>query len=115
MTIEFYVSKSHHYTQARRFARCPADFPVRVRGDGVRVNDRAADISEVGLRIETDRPLSPMTLISIRLELPHGLEPVDMLGRVMWAKEHMMGVRFEQTDPRLSDAVERLRQDTERI
>ena len=33
----------------------------------------------------------------------------------MWANEHMMGIRFEQTDPRVSDLVYRIRQDLERI
>ena len=55
-----------------------------------------------------------MSLVSMRLELPHG-EEVEMLGRVMWASQHMMGIRFEQTDPRVSDVVNRIRQGFERI
>ena len=115
METEFFTMKRHRYTQARRFSRLPTDFVVHVRSDELRVNDRVNDISEAGIGVITPRPLSPMSLVSMRLELPHGSEAVEMLGRVMWATEHMMGIRFEQTDPRVSDLVYRIRQDFERI
>lgn len=115
MTVEFYVSKSLRYSQARRFTRLPADFAVHVRSDELRVNDRANDLSEAGIGVVTARPLSPMTLISLRLELPHMPEPVDVLGRVMWATPHKMGIRFEKPDPRVTEVVERLRQTYDRI
>lgn len=115
MDIEFFVSKAHRYSQARCFSRLPTDFVVHVRSDELRVNDRANDISEAGIGVITPRPLAPMSLVSMRLELPHGGEAIEMLGRVMWASDHMMGIRFEQTDPRVSDVVDRIRQDFERI
>lgn len=115
MDIEFFVSKSHRYTQARRFSRLPADFLVHVRSDDRAISDRANDISEVGIGVVTPKPLAPMSLVSLRLDLPHGGESVEMLGRVMWANHEMMGIRFEQTDPRVSDLVYRIRQDLERI
>lgn len=115
MDTEFFVSKSHHYSQARRYPRVPTDFVVHVRSDELRVNERANDISEMGIGVKTPRPLAPMSLVSMRLELPHGTEPVEMLGRVMWANKHMMGIRFEQTDARVSDLVSRLRQEIDRI
>ncbi len=115
MQTEFFVSKTHRYTQARCFSRLPTDFVVHVRSDELRVNDRVNDISEAGIGVITPRPLPPMSLVSMRLELPHGAEAVEMLGRVMWATDHMMGIRFEQTDPRVSDVVYRIRQDFERI
>ena len=115
MDTEFFTTKSHRYSQARRFSRCPTDFVVHVRSEELRVNDRANDISEAGIGVLTPRPLPPMSLVSMRLELPHGSEAVEMLGRVMWATDHMMGIRFEQTDPRVSDLVYRMRQDFERI
>lgn len=114
MTVEFYVSKSLRYTQARSFTRLPADFPVHLRTSELRVNDRANDLSEAGIGILTPRPLAPMTLVSVRLEVPH-LEPVDVLGRVMWANEHKMGLRFEKPDSRVTELVERLRQAYDRI
>ena len=115
MEIEFFAKKTHSYTQARRYTRLPTDFVVHVRSDDLRMNDRANDISEAGIGISTARPLAPMSLVSMRLELPHSSEAVEMLGRVMWATDHMMGIRFEQTDPRVTDLVYRIRQDFERI
>ncbi len=115
MDTEFFTSKTHRYTQARRFSRLPTEFIVHVRSDELRVNDRVNDISEAGIGVLTPRPLPPMSLVSMRLELPHGSEAVEMLGRVMWATEHMMGIRFEQSDPRVSDLVYRIRLDFERI
>ena len=115
MDTEFFVSKSHRYSQARRFHRVPTDFVVHVRSDELRVNERANDISEAGIGIVTPRPLAPMSLVSMRLELPHGIEPVELLGRVMWARDHMMGIRFEQTDSRVTDLVSRIRQEIYRI
>ncbi|MDP2272004.1 MAG: PilZ domain-containing protein [Archangium sp.] len=115
METEFFTTKRHRYTQARRYLRLPTDFVVHVRSNELRVNDRVNDISEAGIGVLTPRPLPPMTLVSMRLDLPHGVEAVEMLGRVMWATDHMMGIRFEQTDPRVTDLVYRIRQDFERI
>ena len=115
MDTEFFVSKTHRYTQARRFPRLPTDFVVHVRSNELRVNDRVNDISEAGIGVLTPRPMPPMSLVSMRLDLPHGAEAVELLGRVMWATDHMMGIRFEQTDPRVSDLVYRIRQDFDRI
>jgi hypothetical protein len=114
MDTEFFTSKSHRYSQARRYPRVPTDFVVHVRSDELRVNERANDISEMGIGVITPRPLAPMSLVSMRLELPHS-EPVEVLGRVMWANKHMMGIRFEQSDARVSDLVSRLRQEIDRI
>ncbi len=115
MTVEFFVAKPHRYTQARRYTRLPADFPVHVLADELRVNDRALDISEAGIGVRTDRPLAPMALVSLRLEVPTEPQPIDLLGRVMWATPRHMGIRFEQTDPRLGDVLFKLRQTYARI
>ncbi len=115
MSIHFELSTSHQYSQARRFNRLPADFSVMVRTGKLRLADRACDLSEGGLGLETDEPLSPMELVSLRLECPHMPEPIDVLGRVMWTTPRRMGLRFEQIDQRLHDALQRIRQDFERI
>jgi hypothetical protein len=77
--------------------------------------DRAVDLSEGGLGVETTEPLEPMTLVSLRLELPHARVPVDVLGRVMWNRPGVMGIRFESSDSRVFDSINRMRQDIERI
>lgn len=115
MTVEFFMSKSLHYTQARGFSRVPADFPVQVITDELRVNDRANDISESGIGVRTLRPLPPMALVSLRMEVPHTQAPIELLGRVMWASGKKMGIRFEQSSPQLSDALNQLRRDFTRL
>ena len=57
MTIETFVSKHRDsYSQARRFSRVPATFPVFIRSDDLRMADQALDLSEGGLRVETEAP-----------------------------------------------------------
>ncbi|MFO0599240.1 MAG: PilZ domain-containing protein [Myxococcaceae bacterium] len=107
-----FSSKSLSYSQARRHERLPADFLVHLRDESLRLSDRALDISEAGLGVETQRPLPPMTLISIHLETE---QPIDVLGRVMWSAGGKMGIRFEQADPRVTELVDKLRQTYQRI
>jgi hypothetical protein len=108
------AAKDYAYTQARRHQRVPVNFSVSLRWPGLRLADRARDLCEGGLGVETDDPLEPMTLVSMRLDLPHS-EPLDFLGRVMWARGDSMGIRFESNDPRLFDSLNRLRTDIDRI
>lgn len=115
MTIETFVSKVRSsYSQARRFNRVPTTFPVFIRSDELRLADQAVDLSEGGVRIETDTPLPNMSLVAMRLELPRG-ESVDVIGRVMWVGQSAMGVRFEQRDPVLIETVDRLRRELDTI
>jgi hypothetical protein len=86
---------------------------VVLKTEAFRVSDRARDVSECGIGLETTQPLPVMSLVGVRLELPDG--PVEVLGRVMWAAPGAMGLRFEQLDPRLSDSVAKLRNDFQRI
>lgn len=115
MTIETFVSKVRgSYSQARRFSRVPTTFPVFIRSDELRMADLAIDLSEGGMRIETGAPLPSMSLVAMRLELPRG-ESIDVIGRVMWAGQNAMGVRFEQRDPLLTETVDRLRRELDSI
>lgn len=109
MTVEFFVARSLHYTQARQHERLPADFPVQLSTDQPRAQARAADLSETGVRLRLSRPLPVMTLVKLELTLPQHDEPVTLLGRVMWSAGRTMGVRFEQLDRRVTVAVARLR------
>lgn len=115
MTVEFYLSTERSYSQARRHERVPADFLVQIRGGEGRMKDHAKDMSEGGVGVSTSNPLPAMTLVSLRLELPHLRAPVDVLGRVMWSGPAGMGIRFEQSEPRIHDTLDRLRRDLERI
>jgi Tfp pilus assembly protein PilZ len=93
----------------------PVDFAVTLRWPGLRMADRAVDLSEGGLAVETSEPLDAMTLVSLRLELPYLQQPVDVLGRVVWTGPSLMGIRFESSDSRVFDSLHRLRQDIARI
>jgi len=110
MNVEIYVSRRPGYTQARRHDRVPATFPVQVvSSSSLRLADEARDVSEGGVGVATTCPLTPMSLVPVRLELPTSREPIEVLGRVMWATDSAMGLRFEQPDMRLSDSIGRLR------
>jgi hypothetical protein len=115
MTVEYFHSADRSYTQARRHERVPADFLVQIRGDEGRIADHARDFSEGGLGVATTNPLPAMTLVSLRLTLPHHRVPVDVLGRVMWSSPNTMGIRFEQSEPRIHDTLDRMRRDLDRI
>lgn len=116
MSVEIYVSKRPGYTQARRHNRVPASFPVRVvSNSSLRLADEARDVSEGGIGVATNSPLTPMSLVPVRLEFPTAKEPIEVLGRVMWATDTAMGLRFEQPDVRLTDSIERLRAAMDRI
>jgi hypothetical protein len=115
-SIEFFVNRRPGYTQARSHTRVPASFPVRVvNATSLRLADEARDVSEAGVGVSTRHPLSPMTLVSLRLELSTTSEPIEVLGRVMWSTDSAMGLRFEQPDERLRAGVARLRAALERL
>jgi hypothetical protein len=115
-SVEFFVNRRPGYTQARSHARVPATFPVRVVSTStLRLADEARDISEAGVGVVTQSPLSPMTLVPLQLELPSTSEPIEVLGRVMWSTPSAMGLRFEQPDERLHAGVARLRAALERL
>lgn len=115
MNVEIYVSKREGYTQARRYERVPASFPVQVLGGSLRLTDEVRDVSEGGIGVATPTPLAPMSLVPVRLEFPTEREPIEVLGRVMWSRDGAMGLRFEQPDERLTQSVERLRGAMHRI
>lgn len=109
MTVEFFVSRTRSYTQCRQHERVTADLPVRLDADAARPGDRVIDLSETGARVKTSYPLTPMSLISMHLELPTIDESVAIVGRVMWATGRLMGVRFERMDERITRWVQRSR------
>jgi hypothetical protein len=111
--VEYFSKKQREYTQARRHHRVPTDFMVHVRAEN-RLADHARDYCEGGIGVATTQPLAPMTLVSMRLELPHQV-PVDVLGRVMWSGPGSMGIRFENNDKRIFESLDRTRREMERL
>jgi hypothetical protein len=115
MNVETYVSRRPGYTQARRHVRLPTSFPVQVVSKELRLVDEARDLSEGGIGVATSNPLPLMALVPVRLELPTARESIEVLGRVMWATDKAMGLRFEQANIALTDSIERLRAAFERL
>ncbi len=114
--IEFFRREQpYSYSQARRHPRFAADFLVKVRSSDQRLADRVRNLSEGGIAIETRSPLSPMTLVNLSLELPNEPGPIDLVGRVMWATDDAMGVRFESGDSRIVECVDQLARGAERL
>ena len=111
---QLHGSEAQPQLQARRHARVPVSFPVYVRSDGLRLGDMVCDVSEGGLGVVTTSPLPETSLVSLRLEPPRA-EPIELLARVMWVSETMMGLRVEQHEGDLLDAVDRLRRALDRI
>lgn len=101
-----FFSKAYRYSQARKAPRLQAEFVVEVL-DGRPHVDRASDLSASGIGIRTTRPLRVMSLVMLRLRLPDGSPPLEVLGRVMWATGEGMGLRFEQAEPRITAFVNR--------
>lgn len=114
--IEFFRREQpYSYSQARRHPRFPADFLVKVRSSDQRLADRVRNLSEGGIAIDTRAPLAPMTLVQLTLEIPSEPKPIDLVGRVMWATDAAMGVRFEQSDSRVLECVDHLSREAERL
>ncbi len=95
--------------------RVPVDVLVHVSTNGLRIADKATDLSEGGIGVVTSSPIAPRTVVDVRLELPHSDGMVDLKGHVIWATSESMGIRFETHDCRLADSVERVRRELDSI
>ncbi len=98
----------------RRHSRIPVSLEVQVRATYRRETDQVRDISEGGIGVDTVSPLEQDLLVSLRLDLPTHLKPLDVLGRVVWTDDGSMGIRFVDPDPELYRALARLRREVER-
>ncbi len=114
--IEFFKRENpYSYSQARRHPRFAADFLVKLRSQDARLADRVLNLSEGGVAIDTRAALAPMSIVELSLELPTSPKPIDLVGRVMWSTPNAIGVRFEQGDSRVTECVDRLARETERL
>ncbi len=111
----FKERRMYSYSQARCHERYPAQFPVLVKCNEYRLYDEVRDVSETGIGVATLHPIPPMSLVKLVLEAPHVRDPIEVVGRVMWSRPGAMGIRFEQSDTRLFDAVDRIAKDLQRI
>jgi hypothetical protein len=111
----FKEERMYRYSQARCFERYPAQFPVLLKSTEYRLYDEVHDVSEGGIGVLTQHPMPAMTLVKMMLEVPHERELIEVLGRVMWSKPGAMGIRFEQSEPRVLAAVDRIAKELQRL
>ena len=68
---------------------------------------KAFDISEGGLRLESEGELNPNFLIKMNFELIKD-RPVEVFGRIMWSSERSHGIRFMVADHEIQHGVRAL-------
>ena len=86
--------KSEH----RRAARVAVDLPASTHARGVRVEGRAANLSQDGLLFHARQLDLPFGSVGVELRLPDIDEPIALVAEVRWVKDEPhgagMGVRF---------------------
>ncbi len=68
------------------------------------VQVKAVDISEGGLRLETDADLNENFLVKMHFEMTKD-RPVEVFGRIMWSSEKQHGIRFMIADHEIQHGV----------
>ncbi|MHB8420847.1 MAG: PilZ domain-containing protein [Myxococcales bacterium] len=68
--------------EMRRCERLPARLPIEVRSGGRRIQCFSRDVSRHGLFILTEAPPPERQLLALRVTLPDGAAPVDVVGSV---------------------------------
>ncbi|MGF1509565.1 MAG: response regulator [Myxococcota bacterium] len=77
--------------------RVPCHVELRVReGDRI-LHSKTLDISHGGIFFEMEPPLEIASVVDLHFELP-GEQPVEAVGRVAWAGETGVGVKFSQIE-----------------
>lgn len=110
MKVQQFAGPQREYTQARRFVRKPAQFPVAFRaadGSAVPGHVKLVDLSVGGLGLSSDETPEPMSLLELVVDLPQ-IGPSSVLARVMWVKGERFGLRFERVEREVLDSIERL-------
>jgi hypothetical protein len=101
--------------EQRRHRRLPASIRIFARDGGSGFPEAVKDISLGGVHVLTNAPLTVGAESTFALHLPHHDVPLELKGHVVWASATAMGVRFERTETRLSQFVERLERDALRV
>jgi len=93
----------HERRQNRRLhRRFAGSCRIFARGESLLPVSPVRDISRGGMRVMTGSPLSVGTRSTFGVQLPDGSEPVDMVGKVVWASADAMGLAFDVTPPELT-------------
>jgi|SRR5581483_5372893 len=70
---------------------------------------RSANISEGGVRLETDQALDPAFLLKLNFELEKD-QLIEVYGQVIWSSKNQCGVRFMLTDSVLRKGIRAIAQ-----
>lgn len=89
----------------RLFDRFPARFPSKFRDTSLDfgMDVFLKDVSATGLRLTTRQKMFLDDVVSVEVQMPDGLDPVVLNGRVRWIHQVMtelweIGVEFHRVD-----------------
>ena len=92
-------------TERRLFDRFPVSFPTRFRDTSYDYGTDVflKDVCGMGLRMRTRQKLFLDDIVSLDVQMPDGLDPVQLNGRVRWihqvsAQLWEVGVEFHKVD-----------------
>jgi hypothetical protein len=74
-------------------------FVLEVISTGERYEALCTDISEDGLAAQVPEPLSPKTQVTMRMLLPGGTVPLQILGSVEYSQDKRCGLTFLFASP----------------
>ncbi|MCB0307830.1 MAG: TIGR02266 family protein [Bdellovibrionales bacterium] len=91
--------------EKRKHRRVPVKFKVDWKSEGTFLFEKATNISEHGIFIETQEPMPPGTMIDLQFTIPDKPKKIVVLGKVAWVNPVRatsdsnynpgMGIRFE--------------------
>ncbi|HUO58408.1 MAG TPA: PilZ domain-containing protein [bacterium] len=68
---------------------------------------QARDISEGGLRLQSQQELNPQFLVKLNFEISKD-QPVEVFGKIMWSQERHHGIRFMLVDQEMRKGIKSL-------
>ena len=74
-------------------------FVLEVISTGERYEAVCTDISEDGLAAQVPEPLAPKTQVTMRMLLPGGTVPLQVLGSVEYSQDQRCGLTFLYASP----------------
>jgi uncharacterized protein (TIGR02266 family) len=93
-------------------ARVVTDLPVRISYHGLARREFLADLSPGGAFVRSGNPLAPGEAVELNFRPPGSLSTITLQARVAWVRpigaEAGMGLEFVDTDPKLTERLDKL-------
>ncbi|MBN2342085.1 MAG: PilZ domain-containing protein [Deltaproteobacteria bacterium] len=105
MTNEKTQAFGHSPDERRREKRHNIKLSVNYTHGDTYLYSKSSNLSEMGIFLVSDTPLSAGTIIQLRFDTPHGSNPIDVSGEVVWIDPGSstspggMGIRFIDPEP----------------